>query len=233
MFFFFPVRDLNRPRRVPYVSWVIIGICVAVHFYVAMLDLDRQEVLFRTYGFTPGVFTKAFSVMLEEKPIMLLSPLTYIFVHGGWFHLISNMWAFWIYSDNVEDRMGHVRFLLFFFLCGFVAVAAHFVFNSGDLKPVVGASGALAGVMAAYLRLFPIARIQCFMWFIFIIRIIEVPALVVIVVWFMSQLMSVYTSMMGVDVGNVAWYAHVGGFLAGSWLTLLWYPRQSFRFLQM
>ena len=230
MFFFFPFRDLNRSRRFPYVSWGIIALCVAVHGYVMRLTLETQEVFYTTHGFVPFFFTKQIGLMIANAPIMLLSPITYIFVHGSLLHLITNMWAFWIYGDNVEDRMGHGRFLFFFFFCGLVAAATHYLFHSGDVQPVVGASGALAGVMAAYLRLFPTARIQCFLWFIFIIRIVEVPALIVIVFWFISQLMNVYASLMIGDVGNVAWYAHVGGFLAGSWLTTRWFPRQVYRF---
>jgi membrane associated rhomboid family serine protease len=124
--------------------------------------------------------------------------------------------------------MGHIRFLFFYVICGLVAVATHYVTHRGDVTPVVGASGALAGVMAAYLRLFPMARIQCLFWFIIIIRVIEVPAMAVIVLWFVSQLMSI----LGDSVGNVAWYAHIGGFVAGSWLTTRWFPHQSFRFMR-
>jgi membrane associated rhomboid family serine protease len=228
MFLFFPFRDVNRSRALPYVSWIIIGLCVAVHGYVMFLTSNTQD-FFRTHGFAPVLFSKlALPAVIKHKPIILLSPITYMFVHGGLIHLISNMWAFWIYSDNVEERMGHVRFLFFYIICGLVAVATHYVTHRGDVTPVVGASGALAGVMAAYLRLFPMARIQCLLWFIIIIRIIEVPAMAVIVLWFVSQLMSI----LGDSVGNVAWYAHIGGFVTGSWLTTRWFPRQSFRFMR-
>lgn len=262
MFAFFPFRDVNRSRRFPYVSWIIIGMCVAVHGYVIFLNDAAEELFYEIRGFVPAYFTKALPTAKEEKsvvlvspiekptpvllpnrrqviflpahqkPIILLSPITYMFIHAGLFHLIFNMWAFWIYGDNVEDRMGHVRFLLFYIFCGLAAVATHYVTHFGGLKPVVGASGALAGVMAAYLRFFPAARIQCLVWFIFIIHIIEVPALIVIVVWFIMQLSYVYASLLGVSGGNVAWYAHIGGFIAGAWLSGRWFPGQGFRFLR-
>ena len=123
-----------------------------------LLGQDMREAFLQTHGFVPVFFTKAIPVMATEAPIMLLSPITYIFLHGGLFHLISNMWAMWIYGDNVEDRMGHFRFLVFFIICGVAAAGTHYVFHSGEIQPVVGASGALAGVMAAYMRLFPMAE---------------------------------------------------------------------------
>jgi len=224
MFAFFPFRDLNRPRRFPVMNWAIMGVCILVQVYIMFLDVPSVEILFKMYGFVPFFFTEAFDIMLSEKPSMILSPFTYMFLHGSLFHLIANMWALWIYGDNVEDWMGHGWFLFFYVFCGLAAVATHYVTHSGEIQPVVGASGALAGVMAAYLRLFPTAKIQCFFWFIFIVQIVEVPALFVIVVWFISQLMSVYSSLLGVDVGNVAWYAHIGGFLAGAWLSARWFP---------
>ena len=227
MFAFFPFRDVNRSQRFPYVSWVIIGLCVAVYGCVMLMSEADQDNFFKFHGFVPILFSRTLlPKVIDEAPITLLSPVTYMFIHGGLIHLISNMWAFWIYSDNVEDRMGHLRFLFFYFFCGLVAIATHYVMHRGDITPVVGASGALAGVMAAYLRLFPTARIQCLLWFIFIIRFVEVPALVVIGVWFVSQLMDI----LGGAVGNVAWYAHIGGFIAGAWLTKRWFPYQSFRF---
>lgn len=135
-----------------------------------------------------------------------LTIFTSMFLHGGYLHIIGNMWSLWIFGNNVEDALGHFRYLLLYLFWGIVAALSHILFNWGSPVPVVGASGAIAGVMGAYLLLFPHARIDCVLWF-FIITFVEVPAIFFLVFWFVSQFL-VYNP-------GVAYLAHIGGFVAG------------------
>ena len=133
---------------------------------------------------------------------------TSMFLHGGWMHLIGNMWFLWIFGNNVEDFLGHFRFLIFYITAGVAAALVHIIFHFSSVIPMVGASGAIAGVMGAYLILFPTARIQTLAILIIIITTIPVPAAVWLGIWFFMQIISVGSS-------NVAWYAHIGGFVVG------------------
>jgi hypothetical protein len=140
-----------------------------------------------------------------------------MFLHGGWFHVIANMWSLYLFGDNVEDRLGPVRFLLFYLLAGLAANLVHFVINHHSTMPVIGASGAIAGVMAAYLRLFPTARIITLFPIFFIPYFLEVPAYFFMGLWFVMQLLSGAASLAGAE-GGIAWWAHIGGFAVGYFL---------------
>jgi len=138
-----------------------------------------------------------------------------MFLHGGWLHLIGNMWFLWIFGDNVEDYLGHVRFLLFYLLCGLAASVAHLAFNLHSTIPTLGASGAIAGVLGAYLLLFPGARILTLVP-VFFVWLMELPAYVILIYWFVLQLLQGTASLAQTAAGGgVAWWAHVGGFVAG------------------
>ena len=144
-----------------------------------------------------------------------------MFVHGSLFHLLGNMLYLWIFGNNVEDRLGPVRFALFYAVCGVIAALTHVLFQPGSRVPMIGASGAIAGVLGAYLVLFPRARVKVLIFLIFYIDVVAVPAGIVLGLWFLLQILNVG---MG---GGVAWFAHVGGFLAG--LSLIWLVRASGR----
>jgi membrane associated rhomboid family serine protease len=146
-----------------------------------------------------------------------------MFLHGGWLHLIGNMWFLWIFGNNVEDSMGHIRFLLFYLICGAVAALAHVLSAPGSGIPTVGASGAISGVMGAYLLLYPRVRIYTLFIIIFFIRVIPVPAFVILLYWFAIQVLSGMSSMAG---AGVAFWAHIGGFVAGVVLVKLFENRQ-------
>lgn len=209
----FPLRDTTRPARFPIINWLLIAANVVV--FVFEILLQRQYgtqalgALLETYGIVPA----ALSV---SRPLSFLSIFSSIFLHGGWLHLISNMWVLFIFGDNVEDRMGSGRYLLFYILAGLIAGVTHALFSLGSTVPAVGASGAIAGVMAAYFLLFPGARIHTlilvfiFPWF------LEIPAFIFLGLWFLSQLSSGLMNIgaMG-DVGGIAWWAHIGGFVFG------------------
>jgi len=139
-----------------------------------------------------------------------------MFLHGGWMHFISNMWSLWLFGDNVEDCMGHLRFLIFYLLCGLAAGFIHFMFNPTAQVPTIGASGAIAGVMGAYFVMFPTARVITLVPIFFLPYFIEIPAVFYLGIWFMMQLFSgMFSLVLPTGAGGIAWWAHVGGFLFG------------------
>jgi membrane associated rhomboid family serine protease len=222
----FPLRDDNPTLLTPYVTIVLILTNVAVWIYVQGMGVNLgvladsvcrlgaipAEITGRTGGYT-GVD------LGEDLPRCDFGGLTYgavvtsMFLHGGWLHLIANMWFLWLFGNNIEDSMGHGRFLAFYLLVGVIATAAHIVMTPDSMVPVVGASGAISGVMGGYLLLYPRVRIQTLFIFIIILRIIPVPAWFVLILWFGLQLLTGY--MDPVATSGVAVWAHVGGFVAG------------------
>jgi membrane associated rhomboid family serine protease len=145
--------------------------------------------------------------------------ITSMFLHGGWLHIISNMWTLYIFGDNVEDRMGTMRFVMFYFLCGLAAGIVHILTNLSSTIPTVGASGAIAGVLGAYFLLFPTARVITLIPIFIFPLFVEIPAITYLIIWFISQLFSGVLSLgLPDDVGGIAWWAHVGGFVAGMML---------------
>ncbi|MGQ9682596.1 MAG: rhomboid family intramembrane serine protease [Anaerolineae bacterium] len=205
-----PLRDTVRARDVPVMNYGLITANVLVFLMMASWP-EREIVAFtRTYGLIPA--------RLLEHPGLeqYLTVLSSMFLHGGWFHLLSNMWVLWIFGDNVEDRLGHLRYLLFYLLCGAAAAAAHLFVNPTSSIPTVGASGAISGVMAAYVLLFPRARVLTFVPLFLLPWTVEVPALIFIGMWFVSQLFNGLFSLAAVATyGGVAYWAHIGGFVAG------------------
>ena len=149
-------------------------------------------------------------------------------MHGGWLHLLGNCWFLWIFADNVEDRLGHIRFLLFYLLCGLGAGILHFLFNAGSLLPAVGASGAISGILGAYFVLFPYSRVLTVIPIFFFWRIVELPAFVFLGLWFIFQFFSGLLSIGSSFAGGVAWWAHVGGFIIGI-LLLKFFLRNEYR----
>jgi len=146
--------------------------------------------------------------------------VTHMFLHGGWFHLIGNMWFLWIFGNNVEDSMGHVRFAVFYLISGFVAAGLQAAFNPASPIPMVGASGAIGGVMGAYVVLYPRVRVHLLLWLGFYVTTVAVPAVFMLLYWLAIQLIGGATSL-GAEGGGVAFWAHVGGFVAGAALVFL------------
>lgn len=217
----FPLRDTVQARSLPLMNWTLIAVNVLV--FVLLLSEPRAELWIARYGLTPA--------QLFSTPTAWLTIVTSMFLHGGLFHLISNMWALYIFGDNIEDRMGPGRFLIFYLLCGGVAAIVHVWMNPGSTIPTVGASGAISGVMGAYLVLFPYSRVITLIPFFFFPYLFEVPALFFIGLWFGGQLMNalVTSALAPPDVGGVAWWAHVGGFVAGIVLVRLFVVRRFVR----
>ncbi len=204
-----PIRDTIRSHSFPIVNWLIIAANAVVFFIELSLSPAGLNRLIGTFGLVPA------NVHLQN-PLTLVPFFTNIFLHGGWLHILSNMWVLFIFGDNIEDRMGHIRYLIFYLLSGVAAGLLESYVLPASNVPMIGASGAIAGVLGAYLILFPQARIASIVPIIFIFTIIEIPAVIFLLFWFILQLFSGWTALAGAaGSSGVAWWAHVGGFLFG------------------
>jgi membrane associated rhomboid family serine protease len=216
----FPIRDEIPSRRAPVVTWTIVAANVAVFLWQLTLPAAGLQRLFYLFGIVPARFTDpAWASDIGFPSAGLLPFVTSMFLHGGFFHLVSNMWSMWIFGDNVEDRMGRFRFVVFYLVCGLTAGAVHWFTNPGSTMPTIGASGAIAGVLGAYLRWYPGAKVLTLVPILIYPLFVDLPAVVFLGVWFVSQLVSGAVSFGAVETaGGVAWWAHVGGFVAGALL---------------
>ena len=201
-----PLRDTNRPRYFPVMNWILIIANVLVFLFELGLSSGQLERFIGTFALVPS--------RLQSQPTTYaITIFTSMFMHAGWFHILSNMWVLFIFGDNVEDRMGPVPYLIFYLLGGTAAALLQTYVGTGSNIPVLGASGAIAAVLGAYIFLFPSARIVSLVFIVFFITIVEVPALIFIGFWFVTQLFSGLASIGAVE--GVAWWAHIGGFLVG------------------
>lgn len=197
----FPLRDSQQSERPPFVTSVIILLNVVAFFYQLSLSEFELTNFMMRYGTVPARF--AWDTLFSS-----------MFLHGGWMHLIGNMWFLWVFGDNIEDILGHASYLLFYLLCGLAGGIGHVLLNSNSVVPAIGASGAISGVMGAYLMKFPASRVTTLVFF---IMTVEVPALLIIGWWFVTQLFSGLGSLASANPqgGGTAWFAHIGGFIAG------------------
>lgn len=225
-----PIKDYPGERRTfPWVMLTIVLVNVLVFiFELGVGDTDSLDRLFLSAGIVPVEFTRG--VVVGPPPpfnMPWITLFTSMFLHGGLLHIASNMLYLFIFGDNVEDRLGHLRFLIFYFLCGLAAGITHIVINAGSSTPSIGASGAIAGVLAAYLRLFPHAQVRTLLLIGPFILVPRIAAAFLIVFWFITQFISGVTSLgASTDTsGGVAVWAHVGGFLAGLILVQVMAPR--------
>ncbi|HEV2719007.1 MAG TPA: rhomboid family intramembrane serine protease [Thermoanaerobaculia bacterium] len=213
-----PLSDHNPTRTTPFVNILLIVVNVLVFFWELSLGPAIQTELFDV-AFIPARFWVS-----PFHPLNVIGIFVSMFLHGGWLHLGGNMLYLWIFGDNIEDRLGHFRYLIFYILCGIIATLAHAFFNPASRVPSIGASGAIAGVLGAYLLLFPRAQVTTLIPIFFFITIREIPAVIVLGLWFVLQLFVGVTSL-GVagaqDTGGVAVFAHIGGFVAGMALVAL------------
>ncbi len=213
-----PLRDINPSRTFPYVTIAIILINVIVHALQWGMTGKETVAFYQEFGAIPatilGQYSKGFSFTSFSGSFTLL---TSMFIHGGFFHLLGNMWSLWIFGDNVEDRFGHFGFLFFYIVTGIAASVSHILVSPHSMIPTVGASGAISGVMGAYVLLFPRARILVLLPIFIFIRIFTVPAWVFLGFWFFWQLLQglATVSASNPSVGGVAFWAHIGGFAAG------------------
>jgi membrane associated rhomboid family serine protease len=211
----FPIQD-DAPRRgVPLATYLLIALNVAVFLVEISLPKPILEEVISLFGVVPARFTDP-TWPNPWGSFKYLTLFTCMFFHGGWIHLIGNMWTLWIFGDNVEDRMGSLRFVVFYFLCGLAASLVHIYMHPHSTVPTIGASGAISGVLGAYYALFPLARIVVLIPIFIFPFFFELPAVLYLAWWFFIQLFSGTLSVVHDEiVGGVAWWAHVGGFVTG------------------
>lgn len=203
-----PIRDQIPTRRVPFVNYILIAANIFV-FILQYLAGANQDALIYQFALIPATFSAGASLS------NISDIFTSMFMHAGLAHLGGNMLYLWIFGDNVEDSMGHGRFLLFYLVGGLVASLAHIFTNPTSQIPTVGASGAIAAVLGAYLVLYPTSKVLTIIPLGFFLRMTMIPAVIVLGLWFVLQLFSGVLSMGGPDVGGVAFWAHIGGFVTG------------------
>jgi rhomboid family protein len=213
-----PIRDDVPRTTTPWVTYFLIGLNTVVFLFEVLLAPQARSALFYQFGVIPAHSTALLAgVRPVGADVALVPLLTSMFLHGSWLHLIANMWALWIFGDNIEDHLGHTRYLLLYLLSGLAGSLLHIAFNPLSMVPSVGASGAIAGVMGAYFLLFPAARVLTLVPFLFVFF-LWLPAWVVLGYWFIVQFLGgastaiAYSRESG---GGVAFWAHVGGFCAG------------------
>jgi len=200
---FFPYKDDNPRILFPFVTYTIIGINSLVFIYqYLILPPESLGHIISTYALTPAAPS-------------VITVFTSMFMHGGLMHIIFNMWFLWIFGDNIESVLGYKRYVLFYLLCGVGAALAQIQINTGSQIPMVGASGAIAGVLGAYLIRFPRATVHVLVILIIFITFIRVPAMVVIGIWFLSNLTAGLGTLGIEETGGTAWFAHLGGFVSG------------------
>lgn len=223
-----PIKDVNPSRSFPIVNLTIILLCSAIWLYEVSLQDDiiytlqgqitAFELFLREWGLVPAE--------LPQKPYTLL---THMFLHGSWGHIIGNMWFLWVFGDNVEDRLGKFKYVIFYILCGLGAAFSQTVISlifGGANVPMVGASGAISGVLGAYMKLFPHARILALVPVFIFLTLMELSAVIFIGMWFFIQIINGIVTLPLIGYGGVAWYAHIGGFLAGYLLVDFFYRKR-------
>jgi membrane associated rhomboid family serine protease len=225
-----PLRDTIPTRSVPLVNSVLIAACVGV-FAVQVLSGGGGEALVRAFGFVPARLFHPGELGPGSLTLGAIGLFSSMFLHGGFLHLAGNMLFLWIFGDNVEDALGHGRYLLFYVGSGLLASLLQGLFATSSLVPMVGASGAIAGVLGAYFVLYPHARVVTLVPLFFLFPLVEVPAFVFLLLWFLLQFWQgsavlVTSGRAGAAGGGVAWWAHVGGFVAGIALLVLLKPRR-------
>jgi len=236
-----PISDNIPSRTTPIVNYLIIAACSGV-FLIQLIEESRGNPLVERYGMVPrrvlhpnepvaiierrfepvrtplGMAVREVHYRRELAPSALppiLTLLTCIFLHGGWMHFLGNMWFLYIFGDNVEDRFGHVGFLLFYLACGVLASAAHLITNASSAVPTIGASGAIAGVMGAYFLLYPRAKVLAVVPIFVFLHMVVLPAPIFLGIWFLIQFFQGAAAITTTATTGVAWWAHIGGFLAG------------------
>lgn len=219
-----PLKDDNPTRIQPIISWIILALCVLVFFYQLSLGQQAERLVVYALGMVPavllGIEALPPEIALVPAPATLV---TSMFLHGGWMHLIGNMLYLWVFGDNVEDAMGHWRFIPFYLICGVAAALAQLAIDPGSTTPMIGASGAIAGLLGAYLLLHPKAHVLVLIPMGVFSQVVRLPAMLVLGFWFVLQL---FNQLLQGTGGGVAFMAHIGGFVAGMLLIPLFKYRR-------
>lgn len=218
-----PYKDDNPTDRFPFVTVTLI-VLNAIIFLIELFHPAGQKYIIYTYGAIPYE-------MLSFQANSIATMFSSMFLHGGLLHVAGNMLYLWIFGNNIEDRLGHMKFVIFYLLCGVVAAYSHAITEPDSLVPMIGASGAVAGVLGAYLLLYPNTKVHTLIFFGFFVQVVRLPAIFVIGFWAVIQLINGIITKGLVNQGGVAWFAHIGGFLFGILLIKLWLPKRRSRWL--
>lgn len=215
-----PYKDDNPTSTIPYVTVGIIVLNILVFLYEVTSPAGMEKIAY-TYGAIPQYILTFDKIQPIHPALTILSAM---FMHGGIFHIAGNMLYLWIFGNNIEDKLGHIRFIFFYIFCGITSAYANAVTDPHSHIPMIGASGAISGVLGAYLLLFPRAMVHTLIFLGFFVTVVKIPSLIVIGFWAFIQLISGLMSTGFARQGGVAWFAHIGGFLAGLLTIKLWLP---------
>ncbi|HUF00071.1 MAG TPA: rhomboid family intramembrane serine protease [Anaerolineales bacterium] len=219
----FPLYDTVRSRTFPLINLTLIAANILAFLYELRMDPAALKEFIFTWGLIPAHF-------LSDPSTTWTTLFSSMFLHGGWFHIINNMWVLFIFGDNVEAGMGKIRYLIFYLLGGVAAGLLQTYVLPFSSVPMIGASGAVAGVLGAYLILFPYSRIASLVPILFIFTIVEIPAVLFLVFWFVSQLYSGWFAIQGGGESGIAWWAHIGGFIFGLIMVFFFRNRSTYQF---
>ena len=212
--FFFPFADENPTKNKPLISWGIILVCTIIFLNYVFEQDYTKEMIFLSFGMIPALI---FGYSELSNSLNIVPPtftiITSMFLHGGWMHLIGNMTYLYIFGDNIEETLGKIKFIIFYLLTGVFAALAQALLDPSSTIPMVGASGAIAGILGGYLVLFPRAKIKVFFWFIIFFKVIKIRAYIVLGGWILIQFLSFNGS--DLNSGGIAYAAHIGGFISG------------------
>jgi membrane associated rhomboid family serine protease len=225
-----PLKDDNPSGTVPVVNIFLIITNIAVFIYLNYLAPFTSHSIIIRLGFIPyelSHFTDIYPQNLVPIPMTII---TAMFMHGGWLHLLSNMLYLWIFGDNIEDILGHVKYLFFYLICGISATLVHGFININSQIPTLGASGAIAGVLGAYMFLFPRSRIKTLIILFIFIQIIHIPAVIILGYWILIQILSGFAEYGSQAGGGIAWFAHIGGFVSGLILIIIMKRRKKVQY---
>ena len=216
--FFFPISDINTTRKKPVINWIILISCILIFIIQKISGYHFEQKTILSFGMIPSVL---FNIkQLSDDLAIIPGYMTLIssmFLHGGWMHLIGNMTYLYIFGDNIEDKLGKFKFLFFYIFCGIFAGMCQALIDVKSDIPMIGASGAISGILGAYLILFPKKEIKVFLWFFIFFKIFRIPAMYVIGCWIFIQFFSLNNS----EESNIAYLAHIGGFIAGIILIII------------
>ena len=205
-----PLRDNIPTSTLPIITIGLIFVNISIFFWQRfVLHPNVAELVYRYYGFVPRELVVAFTDQWGLAPYNIMTLFTSMFLHGGLLHLAGNMLYLWIFGNNVEDSFGHIKFIVFYLISGVVAAGFQFFYDPSSNLPMIGASGAVSGVLGAYLVLYPYARGKTLLIIIIFIKVIEIPAILLLTIWFLMQVL--YSA----NMNGIAWYAHIGGFIFG------------------
>ncbi len=222
-----PIQDGVATRYPATITWATIAVNVCIFLFQNSLSPPVQERFLHTYALIPARYFGYLAALMPPQGLFDYLPfVTNIFLHGGWMHLLLNMWTLWIFGCAVEDRLGSARFLSFYLVCGIAASFSHAVLHSHSVVPALGASGAIAGVIGCYVRMFPFARLVMMIPIFLFPFFVEIYAIFFAFFWFITQMVpGIFSLLLPSSSGGIAWWAHIGGFLAG-WLITPWIRRR-------